>query len=61
MFVSYALVFFVLDIVFAVLAFGGILESKVDIGVSRVLFFLFLGTFVATVAAGVLSDGRRKS
>jgi uncharacterized membrane protein YtjA (UPF0391 family) len=52
----YALVFFVIAIIAAVFGFGGIAAGAVEIG--KLLFFIFLILFVASLVAGVMQRGR---
>lgn len=47
----YALVFFLIAIVAAVLGFGGI--SVASAGIAKILFFLFLVIFLVTLVMGV--------
>jgi uncharacterized membrane protein YtjA (UPF0391 family) len=48
----YALVFFVIALVAAVLGFTGIAAGAVEI--ARILFFVFIVLFVASLIAGLL-------
>ena len=47
----YALVFFLIAIVAAVLGFGGI--SAASAGIAKILFFMFLVIFLVTLVMGV--------
>lgn len=47
----YALVFFLIAVVAAVFGFGGI--SVASAGIAKILFFLFLVIFLATLVMGV--------
>ena len=47
----YALIFFLIAIVAAVLGFGGI--SAASAGIAKILFFLFLVIFLVTLVMGV--------
>ena len=47
----YAVVFFLIAIVAAVLGFGGI--SAASAGIAKILFFLFLVIFLVTLVMGV--------
>ena len=47
----YALIFFLVAIVAAVLGFGGV--SAASAGVAKILFFLFLVIFLVTLVMGV--------
>ncbi|MDZ4797913.1 MAG: DUF1328 domain-containing protein [Bryobacteraceae bacterium] len=47
----YALVFFMVAIVAAILGFGGI--SIASAGIAKILFFLFLVIFLVTLVMGV--------
>lgn len=48
----YAVVFFVIALIAGVLGFGGIAAGAAEIG--KVLFFIFLIVFVATLIMGLL-------
>ncbi len=51
----YAAVFFVIALVAAVLGFTGIAAGAVEI--AKILFFVFLLLFVATLIAGMIRRG----
>lgn len=51
----YAAVFFVIAIAAAVFGFGGIAAAATDI--ARILFFIFLVLFVASLLAGLFRHG----
>ncbi|MBC7927476.1 MAG: DUF1328 domain-containing protein [Bryobacteraceae bacterium] len=48
---NYAVVFFLIAIIAAVLGFGGI--SIASAGIAKILFFLFLVIFLITLVMGV--------
>ena len=52
----YALVFFLIAIVAAIFGFGGIAASAV--GISKILFFIFLVLFVASAVFGMFRRHR---
>lgn len=49
----WALVFFVVSIVAAVLGFGGVAAATA--GIAQILFYIFLVLFVISLVAGLLS------
>lgn len=53
---QYAVVFFVIGIIAAVFGFGGIATGAVEIG--KLLFFIFLVLFVASLVAGFVNRSR---
>lgn len=52
---SWALAFFIVAIIAAVLGFGGVLVAA---GIAKFLFFLFLVAFVVSLIVG-LTEGRK--
>ena len=51
----YAVVFFIIAIVAAVFGFGGVAAGAASI--AQVLFFIFLGLFLASLSAGLIRRG----
>lgn len=51
---NWAAVFFILAMIFCLLAFGGIATAGA-IGVAKVLFFIFLVAFVVSLLMGLFS------
>lgn len=52
----WAVVFFLIAIVAAILGFGGIAATAA--GVAEILFYIFLGLFVISLIAGLVSRPR---
>lgn len=52
MWLSWSLANFIMAIIAAVLGFGGVL-APMEGGISRVMFFVFLGAFIVTLILGL--------